>query len=81
MADGTIRQAAWTPERRARQAQLIATWRPWERSTGPRTVAGKAASSRNAYRGGGLRAYLREVREFLRETNEFGNLFRRGPPA
>lgn len=38
----------WTPERRARQAEQILTWRPWERSTGPRTAAGKARSRRNA---------------------------------
>ena len=25
----------WTPERQARQAVLIRTWRPWEQSTGP----------------------------------------------
>lgn len=41
MSDG------WTPERRARQAELIRTWRPWEKSTGPRTAAGKQASSKN----------------------------------
>jgi hypothetical protein len=33
----------WTKERRARQAELIRTWKPWTRSTGPRTAAGKAA--------------------------------------
>ena len=32
----------WTPERRARQAELIRQWRPWEKSTGPKTEAGKA---------------------------------------
>lgn len=56
----------WTPERRARQAAAIRAWRPWERSTGPRTEAGKAKVARNAYRGG-ERAFLREVRNFLRE--------------
>ena len=29
----------WTPERRARQAELIRSWRPWEQSTGPRCAA------------------------------------------
>lgn len=67
------RHGGWTPERRARQAQLIATWRPWERSTGPRTAAGKAASSRNSYKGGGQRGYVREVRKFLAECRKFGN--------
>lgn len=37
----------WTPERRARQAELIRSWRPWERSTGPRTVEGIAKASAN----------------------------------
>jgi hypothetical protein len=37
----------WTPERRARQAELIRSWRPWERSTGPRTVEGMAISAAN----------------------------------
>jgi hypothetical protein len=31
----------WSQERRARQAAAIHTWRPWERSTGPRTPEGK----------------------------------------
>ncbi len=50
----------WTPERRARQAALIRTWKPWEQSTGPRSAEGKATASRNAWRGG-LRALLREL--------------------
>lgn len=43
--------AAWTPERRARQAEAIRRWKPWKKSTGPRTPEGKARSSRNADRG------------------------------
>jgi hypothetical protein len=42
------RQLAWTPERRAKQAEAIRGWRPWTRSTGPKTPAGKAISARNA---------------------------------
>ncbi len=42
----------WTPERRARQAALIHTWKPWQQATGPRTPDGKAIASRNAYKGG-----------------------------
>ena len=41
-------RAGWTPERRARHAEKIRQWAPWEKSTGPRTAAGKAVSSRNA---------------------------------
>ncbi len=37
----------WTPERRARQAEAIRRWKPWEKSTGPKTDEGKAASASN----------------------------------
>ena len=56
----------WTPERRARQAELIRTWRPWEQAAGPTTAEGKAASSRNAFKGG-LRAELEAITRALRE--------------
>lgn len=38
----------WTAEQRARQAALIRTWEPWKQATGPRTLEGKAVSSKNA---------------------------------
>ena len=41
----------WTPERRARQAALIRTWRPREYSTRPRTAQGKARTARNGDKG------------------------------
>jgi hypothetical protein len=56
----------WTPERRARQAELIRHWKPWEKSTGPQTPAGKAKVSRNAFKGG-LRELLRELSRALRD--------------
>ncbi len=59
----------WTPERRARQAELIRSWRPWERSTGPRTAEGKARASRNRYRGG-VRPELRRLARALREATD-----------
>lgn len=43
--------SAWTPERRAAQAERIRQTKPWAASTGPRTAEGKASSSRNAYKG------------------------------
>jgi len=58
----------WTPERRARQARLIHTWRPWERSTGPRTPEGKARVARNAYKGNKRGQLLREHTLMLREV-------------
>ena len=67
----------WTPERRARQAALIRTWRPWERSTGPRTDEGKVRTARNGFKGGqwlelrelvkAMNALLREQRRSLKE--------------
>jgi hypothetical protein len=38
----------WTPERRQRQSEMIKQWKPWEKSTGPRTEAGKQISAVNA---------------------------------
>ena len=56
----------WTPERRARQAELIHHWKPWERSTGPRTPEGKARVAKNAYKGG-TTPLLRELARVLKE--------------
>lgn len=52
-------KGAWTPERRARQAEIIAKTKPWEKSTGPRTPEGKSTSSQNAR----MPEVLRELRE------------------
>lgn len=65
----------WTPERRARQAALIRTWRPWERSTGPKTEAGKAMVAKNAYKHGGRSgewvAERRRLIELMRDFRDF----------
>jgi hypothetical protein len=42
----------WTDAARARQAELVRRWRPWDASTGPTTEQGRARSSRNADKGG-----------------------------
>jgi hypothetical protein len=55
----------WTPERRARQAEAIKRWRPWQQLTGPCTAERNAIVSRNADKGGKraeFRAMLRELR-------------------
>jgi len=56
----------WTPERRARQAELIRAWRPWDKSTGPRTKAGKAIVACNPWKGG-VRGALRDLARALRQ--------------
>jgi hypothetical protein len=42
--------SSWTPQRRMRQAERVRCNRPWLRSTGPKSVAGKKKSSQNALR-------------------------------
>ena len=75
----------WTPERRARQAELIRSWKPWEKSTGPKTPDGKAKAARNGDPGGVLaeaRADVRNLRhwanELLREQRELMKLLKGG---
>jgi hypothetical protein len=37
----------WTQEARKRQSELICSWQPWQKSTGPITDQGKAIASKN----------------------------------
>lgn len=51
---------------------LIRSWRPWEKSTGPRSPQGKAKAAMNRYRGGErqqLRSLSKALREMLYEYN------------
>ena len=56
--------SGWSDERRQRQAELIRSWAPWTKSTGPRTENGKASSSQNAWKGG-VRQTLKRIRLVL----------------
>ena len=56
----------WTSEQRQRQRELIQRWKPWEKSTGAKTLEGKAKSSRNATKDGNSL----EVRELIKYLNE-----------
>ncbi len=59
----------WTQERRRRQSELIQTWQPWNKSTGPRTVQGKAKAAQNAFKGG-IRPQLRLIARVLRRQRK-----------
>ena len=59
----------WTQAERSQQAQLIRSWKPWEKNTGPRSAAGKVFVSMNSFKGG-TRPMLREMAALLREQKE-----------
>ncbi len=67
----------WTLERKARQAELIKTWKPWEKSTGAQTEVGKSASSQNALKHGsrsaGAKAEHQQVTQAMRDSRAFSN--------
>ncbi len=58
-----------TPEHRQLRAKLIRRWKPWEKSTGPRSAEGKAKIAQNASKGG-WRNVLRELSRALAEQEE-----------
>jgi len=62
-----------TPEHRNLRAKLIQKWRPWEKSTGPRSQEGRVKVSHNAYKGGlrqQLRGLSRNVKDMLHAQQE-----------
>jgi hypothetical protein len=54
-----------TPEHRALRAELIRRWKPWEKSTGPRTLEGKKKAAMRGYKGA-ERILMRQVAKALR---------------
>ena len=63
------RTNGWTEERRTRQRELIRNWKPWEKSTGPKTRQGKRRVAQNACKGG-VRPMLRLVTQVLRDQEK-----------
>ena len=59
---------------------MIGTWKPWKRSTGPRTVAGKARSSRNADKPESfnrqIQAMKKEVKALVSRAKEISRMFK-----
>ncbi len=65
------RGRTWTPEQRARQSALLRRLKPWTRSSGPRTAAGKEKSRMNALRHGFRSAQMKEFNAILRVHRRF----------
>ena len=64
--------SGWTAERRLRQSQAIRNWSPWKHASGPKTPVGKAAASRNAFKGGRrvkLRSDLALIRAMIAQMD------------
>ena len=57
----------WTLEQRVNLATNIHRWKPWTRSTGPKSPEGKATVARNGWKGGGRPAFRAEMRELRAE--------------
>lgn len=54
-----------TPEHRALRAELIRRWKPWEKSTGPKTPEGKKKAAMRGFKGA-ERVLMRRVARALR---------------
>jgi len=57
----------WTPERRKRQAEMIRNWKPWEHSTGAKTIEGKEVSKMNAFKHGLRGGDMRELMQVMKD--------------
>lgn len=71
---------AWTAERRQKHAEAIRRWKPWTKSTGPKTAAGKARAAQNAYKHGMRSLHRRLMDRALaaqRECLRLADTFRR----
>ncbi len=57
----------WSPEERRKHSEAIRKWKPWGKSTGPKTAAGKSACARNPYTHGFRSRDMVEIRALLRQ--------------
>ena len=61
----------WTDEARRKQSERIRQTRPWDKSTGPRSHAGKARTRLNAVKHGYRSADMDLIRALLRSNKQF----------
>ena len=57
----------WTMEERKRQSELIRKWKPWTRSTGPKTSEGKEKAKMNAHKHGLRGQDIKNMRWLFKE--------------
>lgn len=65
--------SSWTIERRLKQREAIQRWKPWTRSTGPKTEKGKFKSSKNALKTGDssfIRLFIKELNKIFKKQKE-----------
>jgi len=61
----------WTEERRRKQAETIRQNKPWEKSTGPKTLKGKEICSLNALKHGARSKVMRAYNQALTLNAQF----------
>lgn len=61
----------WTDEEKQKQRDAIRRWKPWEKSTGPKTDAGKKQSRENALKHGSRAAHMAALRLGLKANRDF----------
>jgi len=61
----------WSEERRKKQAEMIRKHRPWEKSTGPKTLQGKERSALNALKHGAYTIQARHIKLALDMNKAF----------
>jgi len=71
----TTKRRQWTEERRKAQAERCRRNKPWKNATGPKTKAGKARASMNAYKHGGDPRYRALVKALLLHNKGFVNAY------
>ncbi|MFZ4702712.1 MAG: hypothetical protein ACOYMG_21930 [Candidatus Methylumidiphilus sp.] len=59
----------WTIEERAKHAAAIRAWKPWDKSTGPKTVTGKTKARMNAVKHMNRCYQIRMAYKDLADTN------------
>lgn len=73
--------AGWTEDRRQRQREAIQRWKPWSKSTGPKSREGRATVSRNAYSGGEMAKFRETIRALNQAIRKQGDALNQIPRA